>query len=308
MRTTRVGRRAGVTRKSVKAQATIAIIGGSGLYEMEGLEQVREVKLNTPFGRPSDAVVLGRVDGISVAFLSRHGRGHRISPTEINYRANIHALKSLGVTRVVSVSAVGSMKESVRPGDVVVPDQFIDFTKRRIGTFFDRGIVAHVAFADPICPGLSAALVKSAEESGATVHRGGTYLCIEGPQFSTRAESFLYRQWGVDVIGMTNMPEAKLAREAELCYATLALPTDYDCWHSSEESVTVEAILATLHKNVATAKRILRSVLPVAGDPRRCACGTALQYAVLTAPKKISKDTRARLRLLLARSSKEGAR
>jgi len=297
-----------VASKKVRVQASIGIIGGSGLYEMDGLEQVRELRMTTPFGRPSDALILGRIDGIAVAFLSRHGRGHRISPSEINYRANIHALKAAGVTRVISVSAVGSMKESVRPGDVMVPDQFIDFTKRRIGTFFDRGIVAHVAFADPVCPHLAAALVKSAQETGATVHRGGTYLCIEGPQFSTRAESFLYRQWGVDVIGMTNMPEAKLAREAELCYATLALPTDYDCWHSSEESVTVEAILATLHQNVAMAKRILRATLPVAGDPRACACGTALQYAVLTAPGKISRESRARLRLLLPGHAKEGAR
>lgn len=284
-----------------QAKATIGIIGGSGLYEMEGLERVREVTVATPFGKPSDALILGRIDGVAVAFLSRHGRGHRISPSEINYRANIYALKALGVTRVIAVSAVGSMKESVRPGDVLLPDQFIDFTKRRVGTFFDRGIVAHVAFADPICADLSGALFKAAQGSGATVHRGGTYLCIEGPQFSTRSESFLYRQWGVDVIGMTNLPEAKLAREAELCYATLALPTDYDCWHSSEESVTVEAILATLHKNVAMAKRILRAALSVDGAPRACACGTALDYAVLTAPNKIPKAARARLKLLLAR-------
>jgi 5'-methylthioadenosine phosphorylase len=288
-------------KQAAQARATIGIIGGSGLYEMEGLEQVREVKVTTPFGKPSDAVILGQIDGRFVAFLSRHGRGHRISPSDINYRANIYALKSLGVTRVISVSAVGSMKESVRPGDVLLPDKFIDFTKRRVSTFFDRGIVAHVAFADPICQSLSGALAEAAHGAGAAVHRGGTYLCIEGPQFSTRGESFLYRQWGVDVIGMTNMPEAKLAREAELCYATLALPTDYDCWHSSEESVTVEAILATLHKNVAMAKRILRAALPVAGEPRACACGTALENAVLTAPNKITKEARKRLGLLLAR-------
>jgi len=287
-------------KRTQPVRADISIIGGSGLYDMEGLEQVREVRLTTPFGRPSDALMLGRVDGLSVAFLSRHGRGHRISPSEINYRANIYALKQLGVTRVIAVSAVGSMKESVRPGDVVVPDQFIDFTKRRVGTFFDRGIVAHVAFADPICPHLSEVLSNAAQAVGATVHRGGTYLCIEGPQFSTRGESFLYRQWGVDVIGMTNLPEAKLAREAELCYATLALPTDYDCWHSSEESVTVEAILATLHKNVALAKRILRAAVTVAKQPRTCACGAALDYAVLTAPDKITKAARTRLGLLLA--------
>lgn len=299
-----------MARKQAAPKAQIGIIGGSGLYDMEGLEQVREVKVTTPFGKPSDALLLGRIDGIAVAFLSRHGRGHRISPSEINYRANIYAMKSLGVARVIAVSAVGSMKESVRPGDVLLPDQFIDFTKRRVGTFFDRGIVAHVALADPICPALSDALFKAAQESGATVHRGGTYLCIEGPQFSTRGESLLYRQWGVDVIGMTNLPEAKLAREAELCYATLALPTDYDCWHASEASVTVEAILETLHKNVAMAKRILRASLPVAGGPRACACGTALDYAVLTAPNKIGKEARRRLGLLLARreASAKGGR
>lgn len=287
-----------------KPQADIGIIGGSGLYEMEGLERVREVRPATPFGRPSDALVLGTIDGVKVAFLSRHGRGHRISPSEINYRANIYALKSVGVTRIISVSAVGSMKEAVRPGDVLLPNQFIDLTKRRLSTFFDRGVVAHVAFADPICLDLSTVLLKAAQGAGATVHQGGTYLCIEGPQFSSRGESLLYRQWGVDVIGMTNLPEAKLAREAELCYATVALPTDYDCWHATEESVSVEAILATLRKNVALAKRILRAALPVATEPRTCLCATALENAVLTAPQNISKEARRRLNLLLARHLK----
>lgn len=286
-------------------QADIGIIGGSGLYEMEGLDRVKEVRPTTPFGRPSDALVLGMIDGVKVAFLSRHGRGHRISPSEINYRANIYALKSVGVTRIISVSAVGSMKEAVRPGDVLLPDQFIDLTKRRSGTFFDRGVVAHVAFADPICRALSMALLKAAQGAGVTVHQGGTYLCIEGPQFSSRGESLLYRRWGVDVIGMTNLPEAKLAREAELCYATVALPTDYDCWHETEESVSVEAILATLRKNVALAKRILRNALPVAGEPRTCLCATALENAVLTAPHDIPKEARRRLNLLLARLLKK---
>lgn len=286
-------------------QADIGIIGGSGLYDMEGLERVKEVRPTTPFGRPSDALVLGMIDGVKVAFLSRHGRGHRISPSEINYRANIYALKSVGVARIISVSAVGSMKEAVRPGDVLLPDQFIDLTKRRSGTFFDRGVVAHVAFADPICRTLSMALLKAAQGAGATVHQGGTYLCIEGPQFSSRSESLLYRHWGVDVIGMTNLPEAKLAREAELCYATVALPTDYDCWHETEESVSVEAILATLRKNVALAKRILRNALPVAAEPRTCHCATALENAVLTAPQHISTDARRRLGLLLARLLKK---
>ncbi|MBI4402345.1 MAG: S-methyl-5'-thioadenosine phosphorylase [Nitrospirae bacterium] len=288
----------------VKAQAEhaeIAIIGGSGLYDMEGLERVREVRPATPFGRPSDALIVGTLDGVRVAFLSRHGRGHRLSPSEINYRANIYALKSVGVTRVISVSAVGSMKEAVKPGDVVLPDQFVDQTKRRVSTFFDQGIVAHVAFAEPVCRALATALWKAARAVGASAHHGGTYLCIEGPQFSTRGESLLYRQWGVDVIGMTNLPEAKLAREAELCYATVALVTDYDCWHESEESVTVEMILATLKKNVELAKRLLRASLLVAAEPRTCPCAKALEYAVVTAPDRIPAGTRKRLALLLAR-------
>lgn len=280
-------------------QAEIGIIGGSGLYEIEGLEGVREVRLSTPFGRPSDALILGTLDGVRVAFLSRHGRGHRVSPSEINYRANIYALKSVGVTRVISVSAVGSMKEAVKPGDVVLPDQFIDLTKRRVGTFFDRGIVAHVAFAEPVCRVLASALGKAAQGVGASAHHGGVYVCIEGPPFSSLAESRLYRQWGVDVIGMTNLPEAKLAREAELCYATVALVTDYDCWHASEAPVSVEMILATLHKNVELAKRLLRASLAVAKEPRACPCGSALEHAIVTTPRRIPKQTRARLRLLI---------
>ena len=284
-----------------KPQAEIGIIGGSGLYAMEGLEQVREVRPGTPFGRPSDTLVLGTIDGVRVAFLSRHGRGHRIAPSDINYRANIYALKSVGVTRVISVSAVGSMKEAIKPGEVVLPDQFVDQTKRRIGTFFDRGIVVHVAFAEPICHGLAAALLRAARGAGASVHQGGVYLCIEGPQFSSQGESLLYRQWGVDVIGMTNLPEAKLAREAELCYATMALVTDYDCWHESEAAVTVEAVLATLEKNVELAKRVLRAVLPVAAEPRACLCARALEHAVLTVPRRIPTATRKRLSLLVGR-------
>lgn len=284
--------------------AEIAMIGGSGLYDMEGLERVREVRPPTPFGRPSDALIVGTLDGVRVAFLARHGRGHRLSPSEINYRANIYALKSVGVSRVISVSAVGSMKEAVKPGDVVLPNQFVDQTKRRVSTFFDRGVVAHVAFAEPVCQTLATALWKAAQAVGASVHHGGTYLCIEGPQFSTRGESLLYRQWGVDVIGMTNLPEAKLAREAELCYATVALVTDYDCWHASEESVTVEMILATLKKNVELAKRLLRASLPVATEPRTCACAKALEYAILTPPDAIPTATKARLKLLLGRHLK----
>src|SRR5512134_1211578 len=232
-------------------RADIGIIGGSGLYDIEGLRNVKQVSLRTPFGQPSDTVVLGELDGIRVAFLSRHGRGHRFNPSEINYRANIYALKSIGVRRVISVSAVGSMKESMKPGDVVLPDQFIDLTKRRTSTFFEGGAVAHVAFGEPVCASLGSSLLAAAQSVGATVHQGGIYVCIEGPQFSTKAESRLYRQWGVSVIGMTNLPEAKLAREAELCYATVALVTDYDCWHQTEEPVTVEAIIKVLLDNAS---------------------------------------------------------
>lgn len=283
-------------------QAEIGIIGGSGLYEMDGLHGARTVRVRTPFGQPSDALVLGTIDGVPVAFLSRHGRGHRIGPSDINYRANIYALKSVGAKRIISVSAVGSMKEALKPGHIVLPDQFIDHTKRRVSTFFDRGIVAHVALADPVCRSLAGALLKAAQGAGATVHHGGVYLCIEGPQFSSRGESRLYRQWGVDIIGMTNLPEAKLAREAELCYATLALVTDYDCWYEGEEAVTVEMIVATLQKNVEQAKRILRTVLPVARESRLCPCRTALEHAVLTAPRYISSPVRKRLGLLLERA------
>jgi 5'-methylthioadenosine phosphorylase len=288
-----------------KPHADIGIIGGSGLYTMEGLSGVGEVRVRTPFGEPSDALIVGMLDGVRVAFLSRHGRGHRVSPTDINYRANIYALKTLGVTRVISVSAVGSMKETLKPGHVVLPDQFIDHTKRRASTFFEKGIVAHVAFADPVCGALSQALLKAANGVGATVHCGGTYLCIEGPQFSSRGESLLYRQWGVDVIGMTNMPEAKLAREAELCYATMALVTDYDCWHNSEESVTVEMILATLHNNVAQAKRVLRAAVSAVAGPRSCSCGSALQHAIVTEPERIPAALRKRLQPLIGRYLKK---
>ncbi len=288
-------------RRSGKVgRAMIGIIGGSGLYDIEGLEQVREVRVRTPFGDPSDALVVGTLGGIRVAFLSRHGRGHRLSPTGINYRANIHALKSQGVTRIISVSAVGSMKETIRPGDVVLPDQFIDLTKRRVSTFFDEGIVAHVGFGEPICGPLSAALQQAGRAAGASVHVGGTYVCMEGPQFSTKAESRLYRQWEVDVIGMTNMPEAKLAREAELCYATVALVTDYDCWHETEEAVTVEAILATLHKNVALAKQMLKAVVPTLEPGQPCACNHALRDAIVTAPDRMPAPAKRRLKLLLA--------
>lgn len=289
-----------MTKSKKTVQPTVGIIGGSGLYHVEGLEQVREVRLRTPFGAPSDAIVVGVLGGMGVAFLSRHGRGHRINPSSINYRANIYALKSLGVTQVISISAVGSMKETIQPGHVVLPDQFIDLTKRRISTFFDEGIVAHVGFSEPVCSSLADVLEEAGRSVGATLQRGGTYVCMEGPQFSTKAESRLYRQWGVDVIGMTNMPEAKLAREAELCYATMALATDYDCWHETEEAVTVEAILSTLHRNVALAKDVLKAAVPKLDADRACGCRRALAMALVTSPDKMSASAKRRLNLLIA--------
>jgi 5'-methylthioadenosine phosphorylase len=282
-------------------QNSLGVIGGSGLYDIDGLKSVRRVQVRTPFGSPSDAITVGTLQGVAVAFLSRHGRGHRLNPGEINYRANIYALKSLGVTRVISVSAVGSMKESIRPGDIVLPDQFIDLTKRRASTFFEGGMVAHVAFGEPICGSLARNILSAGQQVGATLHRGGTYLCMEGPQFSTKAESRLYRQWGVDVIGMTNMPEAKLAREAELCYATMALVTDYDCWHETEEAVTVEAILDTLHQNVKLAKRIVQAVMPPLAEGRICACGQSLDNAIVTDRHSVSAAAKKKLGLLTRR-------
>ncbi len=288
-------------RTDRRREASVGVIGGSGLYRMEGLKDAKEYRIRTPFGAPSGAVVVGLIDGVRVAFLARHGSGHRLSPSEINYRANIYALKSLGVSRVISISAVGSMKESIKPEDVVIPDQFLDLTKRRASTFFEGGVVAHVAFGDPVCAGLSEKLASSGRRVGATVHSGGAYVCIEGPQFSTKGESMLYRRWGVDVIGMTNMPEAKLAREAELCYATMALVTDYDCWHEMEEAVTVEAILATLHRNVELAKRILREAIPAVATLGACVCQRALDHAIVTVRKGASAAVKSKLALLTRR-------
>jgi len=282
-------------------RAQIGIIGGSGLYQMDGFTNLKEIRMTTPFGKPSDAIILGTFHGMRVAFLARHGRGHHTLPSAINYRANIHALKALGVTQVFSVSAVGSMKETIRPGDFVLPDQFIDRTTQRDNTFFDQGIVAHVAFADPMCRTLSGVLEKASQGVSVKVHRPGTYLCIEGPQFSSRAESLLYRQWGVDVIGMTNIPEAKLAREAELCYATLALVTDYDCWHETEDAVSVGAILSIMHHNVETAKIVLRHALELVKDLGTCSCQTALEHAVITPLNRMSPTLRKRYQLLLRR-------
>ena len=279
----------------------VGVIGGSGLYELEGLTNVRWRRVRTPFGDPSDEFCTGELEGRPVVLLPRHGRGHRLTPTELNFRANVWGLKSLGVERIVSVSAVGSMKEDIRPLDLVIPGQFVDLTKRRVSSFFGEGIVAHVGMADPVCGQLSDVLDKAARATGSRVHRGGTYVCIEGPQFSTRAESRVYRSWGVDVIGMTNMPEAKLAREAELCYATLALATDYDVWHETHAAVSVEAVVANLLKNVATAKDVLRRVIPSIGAERTCECEHLLENAVITSPAAFPHATRRRLDLLIGK-------
>ncbi len=284
---------------SSSERIAVGVIGGSGLYELDGLEEVRWVKVKTPFGDPSDAYCVGRLGQVTVVFLARHGRGHRLSPSDINYRANVYGLKSLGARWVISVSAVGSMKEEIHPLDLVIPDQFYDHTKRRASSFFGDGIVGHVGMADPVCRDLADALEAAGRESGARVHRGGTYLCMEGPQFSTRGESNIYRRWGVSVIGMTNMPEAKLAREAELCYATLALATDYDVWHEDHDAVSVEAVVANLLKNVATARVVVGRVLPRIGKPCAVGCPSALASAVITNPAAFPPRTRKRLALLL---------
>ena len=283
------------------SEPSIGIIGGSGLYEMDGLADVRWRRVRTPFGEPSDAYCCGRLDGRPVIFLPRHGRGHRLMPTELNFRANIWGLKALGAEWVISISAVGSMREEIRPLDIVIPDQFVDATRRRVSSFFGDGIVAHVGMAEPVCASLATALEKAVRQTGATVHRGGTYICIEGPQFSTKAESRIYRGWGVDVIGMTNMPEAKLAREAELCYATLALATDYDVWHETHEAVSVEGVIRTLMQNVATAKEVLRRLIPTVTPPRTCPCPGLLKDAVITNAAAFSPAARRRPDLLVGR-------
>src|SRR5262245_53176872 len=267
--------------------AAVGIIGGSGLYEMAELTDREEKTITTPFGDPSGPYVLGTLRGVRVAFLARHGVGHRILPSELNFRANIYGMKVLGVERILSASAVGSLKHEYRPLDIVVPDQFFDRTKLRVSTFFGRGLVAHVAFAHPVCPDLSKVAADAAESVGATVHRGGTYVNMEGPQFSTLAESRLYRSWGMDVIGMTNLQEAKLAREAEICYATLALVTDYDCWHPDHDSVTVDLIVANLMQNAATAKKTIAEAVGRVSAPRTCACKDALATAIITRPEQV---------------------
>ena len=283
------------------AEAKIGVIGGSGLYEIEGLSNIEEVRISTPFGEPSDAITIGSLEGMRVAFLPRHGKGHRISPTELPARANIYALKSLGVEWIISVSAVGSLKEEIHPLDLVIPDQLIDRTKSRVNTFFGGGLVAHVGFAEPFCPVLSHILYQTAKEAGAKVHNRGNYLVMEGPLFSTKAESSLYRSWGASVIGMTALPEAKLAREAEICYATLACVTDYDCWHESQEAVTIEMVIANLQRNVKMAKKILKMVVTQIPEKRECQCATALKDAIITPPERIPAHLKKELVLLIGK-------
>ena len=270
----------------------VGVIGGSGLYELEGLEDVQTISLTTPFGEPSDSFHVGRLDGFKMAFLPRHGRGHRIQPSSVNFRANIYGMKKLGAQWIIGVSAVGSMKESIHPGDIVIPNQFIDMTKGRPNTFFSDGIVCHVSFADPVCPDLSQILFQAVKEVGATVYNGGTYICIEGPQFSTRAESRLYRSWGVDIIGMTNLPEARLAREAEICYCTIAIATDYDCWHEEAGDVSIGEVLRILAERARTAKSAIRYAVRHLPEKRQCVCATALKYAVTTGKKMIPEKTK----------------
>lgn len=279
----------------------LAILGGSGLYEIDGLSDVERVDVDTPFGPPSDAIVCGNLGGTRLVFLPRHGRGHRIPPHQIDYRANVCALKKLGATHVVGVSAVGSLREDIAPGDFVVVDQFVDLTRRRPATFFEDEIVGHVAFGDPVCRHLSEALADAARRSGKKVHAGGTYVCIDGPQFSTRAESLLYRSWGMSVIGMTAMPEAKLAREAELPYALLALATDYDCWHVGEDDVTVDAVIAVLRSNVAAARHTIAALVGMLPDPSKSVANGALRAAIMTDRTQIQSGARSKLDWLIAR-------
>lgn len=278
-----------------KPQAKIAVIGGTGLYEIEGLTEIEEVNPDTPYGAPSDIIIIGTLSGTMVAFLPRHGRGHRIMPTEIPSRANIYALKTLGVEHVIAINSVGSFKLEVKPGDLLIPDQFIDRTSQRINTFFGDGLVVHIQFAEPVCSNLSGILYESAKEAGACVHPRGTYVVMEGPAFSTRAESRLHRSWGADVIGMTALPEAKLAREAEMCYAVIACATDYDSWHDSKEVVSVDVIFRTLHQNIELSKRIIKTAVGKVGKKRECDCGSSLAHAIITNSKLIPAERKKEL-------------
>jgi 5'-methylthioadenosine phosphorylase len=294
---------AGKAEKSKRAntQAEIGIIGGSGLYSMNGLTKTREIKVKTPFGEPSDAIVLGMLEGKRVAFLARHGRGHRILPGEINFRANVYAMKLLGVERIISVSAVGSLMEDLQPGEFLVPDQFVDRTKNRVSTFFGDGLVAHVGFDKPTCGQVSGVLADASVHCGVMVHRKGTYVCIEGPQFSTLAEAHMHRQLKFEVIGMTNVTEAKLAREAEICYATIAMITDFDCWHPGHESVTASQIIATLVQNAENAQRVLREAVRAVPAERNCKCGAALKHALVTDLKLVPKATKKKLDAIIGK-------
>lgn len=284
------------------SKTTIGVIGGSGLYEMEGLENVERVSIDTPFGNPSDDFVTGVLNGVSMVFLPRHGRGHRFLPSEVNYRANIYGMKKLGVEQIISVSAVGSLKEEIVPGHIVIPDQFIDRTKGiRKDTFFGDGIVAHAGFADPVCSSLSSKLFAAALKAGATVHKDGTYVCMEGPAFSTRAESFMYRDLEASVIGMTNLTEAKLAREAEICYGIIALSTDYDCWHEHHDDVTVEAVVAIIKQNVEMAKNIIRHAVADISTRHACSCPTAMQYAIISDKSLIPQQTKQKLDIIVGK-------
>lgn len=282
---------------------TIGVVGGSGLYQMDAITVLEERRIETPFGEPSDAFILGELDGVKVAFLARHGRGHKLMPSELNFRANLYAFKTLGVRWLISVSAVGSMKEAYEPTHIVVPDQFFDRTRHRPDTFFGEGLVAHVSMADPVCPTLAGVMADAADAAGAKTHRGGTYLCMEGPQFSTRAESFIYRQWGVDVIGMTNLQEAKLAREAEIAYATFAMVTDYDCWHEEEVDVTVDAVLETLRSNSVTGQNaVVETIRGLASAPElQSDAWNALRYAIITDRTAVRPESIERLRPIVGR-------
>lgn len=283
-------------------ETIIGVIGGSGLYAMDELTNVQEIRVETPFGDPSDRYITGTLDNVKLVFLPRHGRGHRLLPSEVNYRANIFGMKKLGVQRIISVSAVGSMREEIEPGHIVIPDQFFDRTQgKRAATFFGDGIVGHVQFADPVCSDLAEVLYASSVATGATTHQGGTYICIEGPNFSTRAESNIYRSWGVDIIGMTNIPEARLAREAEICYGTIALATDYDCWHETHDDVSVEAVIAIIEQNVATARTIIKTAARRLDKQPGCACGGALEYAIMTQKDLIPESTRKNLQPIIGK-------
>lgn len=282
-------------------QVKLGIIGGSGLYGMPGLAATREVRVATPFGKPSDAYLVGTLAGKRVAFLARHGRGHRILPTELNFRANLYGFKKLGVECILSVSAVGSLKEEYKPMDFLVPDQFFDRTRQRVSTFFGNGIVAHVSFADPFCPALRQVLMEACRRAGVTVHDGGTYVCMEGPMFSTKAESHTYRKLGFDVIGMTNLQEAKLAREAEICYATVAMVTDYDCWHPEHDAVTGQQVMEYLARNIKNVQGVIREAVPRVPVARSCKCGAALAHSIITEAKKIPPSTRKRLQLIIGK-------